>query len=110
MLLSQFSIIDRILKHLEMKEQDWTGSKSINRRTFMWQTGALSSASVIGLSGFTAKKKYKMGLQLFTVREPMAQDPKATLKKIASLGYEDLETYGFDGDQLMFYGMKAADF
>lgn len=93
-----------------MKEPDWTESKPMNRRAFMAQTGALASASIIGLSGFTSKKKYKMGLQLFTVREPMAQDPKATLKKIASLGYEDLETYGFDGDKLMFYGMKAADF
>ena len=43
-----------------------------------------------------AKKKYKMGLQLFTMRADMAKDAIGSLKKIASIGYEDLEIYGYD--------------
>ena len=84
----------------------------INRRNFIKQSGALISVAGIEMSGFTypEAKKYKMGLQLFTVRDAMADNAKDTLKKIASLGYQDLETYGYDGDQQKYYGMKAADF
>lgn len=55
-------------------------------------------------------KKYKMGLQLFTIRDAMAEDPVSSLKKAAGLGYQDLETYGFDPEKGMYYGFKAADF
>jgi len=85
-------------------------NQGISRRDFMWQSGVLAAASVVGLTGFAAaKKKYKMGLQLFTVRDAMARDTKATLKQIASLGYEDLETYGFDPGQMKYYGYNAAE-
>ena len=51
-----------------------------------------------------------MGLQLFTVRAAMASDVTGTLKKIAALGYEDLETYGFNPDEGKYYGLKATAF
>jgi sugar phosphate isomerase/epimerase len=84
----------------------------ISRRNFIKQSGALMSAASIGLSGFTVpdKKKYKMGLQLYTVRDAMASDTREALKKIASFGYQDLETYGYQSDQGKYYGMKAPDF
>ncbi len=41
-----------------------------------------------------------MGLQLFTVRDAMAKDVRGTLKIGKDLGYEDLETYGFDPDNV----------
>lgn len=82
------------------------------RRDFIRQTGILASATVFGLpsSSPLKAKKFKMGLQLFTIRDAMAKDPKATLKKAAALGYEDLETYGYGADQNTFYGIAAADF
>lgn len=51
-----------------------------------------------------------MGLQLFTIRDAMAKDPLGTLKTVASLGYQDLETYGYDGEKDMYYGYKSSDF
>lgn len=51
-----------------------------------------------------------MGLQLYTIRDAMAKDPVATLKKIASLGYEDLETFGYESTQGKYYGYKANEF
>jgi len=51
-----------------------------------------------------------MGLQLFTVREPLAKDVTGTIKKIASIGYEDCETYGYDPGQGKYYGLKASAF
>jgi sugar phosphate isomerase/epimerase len=84
----------------------------MNRRNFVRQTGALMSASLLTVPGFALvpPKKYKMGLQLFTVRRAMASDLTGTLKTIASIGYEDLETYGFDAEQGKYYGLKASDF
>ena len=41
-----------------------------------------------------AQPRYKMGLQLYTIRDAMARDVAGTLKRIAALGYEEVETYG----------------
>src|SRR5258706_15903035 len=86
--------------------------KFINRRDFMLQSASLMSASLITLPGFgdASAGKYKMGLQLFTVREPLAKDVTGTVKKIASIGYEDCETYGYDPDQVKSYELKATVF
>lgn len=54
--------------------------------------------------------KYKMGLQLYTVRDAMEADPKNCLQKVRDLGYEDLELYGFDGEKGEYYGMKSKEF
>lgn len=86
--------------------------QSISRRSFLQKSCALTSASLITLPDVAKSKKtkYKMGLQLFTVRDAMAGDPVGTIKKVASIGYEDLETYGFNAEQRSYYGLKAADF
>lgn len=84
----------------------------MNRRTFVKSTGALSAAALVPFHGFSLpqKPKFKMGLQLFTIRDALAKDPVATLKQVKALGYEDTEIYGYDGPKGTFYGMKAADF
>jgi sugar phosphate isomerase/epimerase len=84
----------------------------ISRRNFILRSGSLAAASLISSTGsaHTPAAKYKMGLQLFTVRGPLANDVVGTIKKIASIGYEDCETYGFDPDQGMYYGLKASEF
>ena len=51
-----------------------------------------------------------MGLQLFTVRGPLAEDVKGTIKKISSIGYQDCETYGFNAQQMQYYGIPALSF
>jgi sugar phosphate isomerase/epimerase len=50
----------------------------------------------------------KFGLQLWTVKEDMAKDTKATLKAVADAGYTQIES--FTGDTGIFWGMKPADF
>ena len=84
----------------------------INRRDFIVQSTSVASASLLALHGFThgSSAKYKMGLQLFTVREPLSKDVVGTIKKIASIGYEDCETYGYDPDKGQYYGLKASAF
>ena len=86
--------------------------RSINRRDFIVQSTSLVSASLLAMHGITAASsaKYKMGLQLFTVREPLTKDVTGTIKTIASIGYEDCETYGFEPEQVKYYGLKAPAF
>jgi sugar phosphate isomerase/epimerase len=87
-------------------------SQPTSRRDFFTQAAALLSASMFTARQATAatEKKYKMGLQLFTVRGPMRIDAAGTLKTVSGIGYEDLETYGFEPAQAKYYGMPAADF
>jgi sugar phosphate isomerase/epimerase len=40
----------------------------------------------------------------------MARDVEGTLARVAALGYEEVETYGFDPDRLAFYGLDAPVF
>lgn len=81
------------------------------RRHFL-QTSVLSTAGIlIAQSAMSSThKKYKMGLQLFTIREDLAKDVKGTLARVHAIGYEDTEIYGFNGEKRSYYGMPASDF
>ena len=86
--------------------------KLIRRKEFIFQSASLLTASLLTMRGIETapSSKYKMGLQLFTVRGPLAKDLEGTIKKIASIGYEDSETYGYDPDQGTYYGIKTSSF
>lgn len=58
---------------------------------------------------FSADKKYKMGLQLFTIRDAMAKAPLESLQKVVTMGYEDLETYGYEPVKGEYYGFKSKE-
>ena len=79
------------------------------RRTFL-EAAALASAGAIAPMSHAAPPRYKMGLQLFTIRDAMARDVAGTLKRIAALGYQEVETYGFDPEGIGYYKMPARDF
>ncbi|MEH6746858.1 MAG: TIM barrel protein [Maribacter arcticus] len=80
------------------------------RRTFLKQTGVLSVSSILPLSVLPLDPQFKMGLQLFTIRDAMAKDPIGSIKYARSLGYEDGEIYGYDGDNDTYYGIKSKEF
>jgi len=84
----------------------------IDRRKFIKQSSVLTTMALMPISNFAMpmKPKFKMGLQLFTIRDAMAKDPIAALKTAAALGYQDLETYGYDGEKDMYYGYSSSDF
>jgi sugar phosphate isomerase/epimerase len=85
------------------------GHTMISRRTFMQQTGAFASAAVFS-PAVQPRRRYKMGLQLFTVRAAMSRDVEGTLKRVAGMGYEEFETYGFDPERMRYYGLSAKEF
>ena len=72
---------------------------------------ALATA-ILPVTGFSMKsnKEYKIGLQLFTIRDAMEKDVIGSLQAVRELGYEDLEIYGYNGAEGSYYGYKSADF
>lgn len=74
----------------------------VNRRQAL-KTGALATAATL-LSRFDAlaASPKNVGLQLYTLREEMAKDAKGTLKKVADIGYKEVESFGYNGQ---FFGM-----
>jgi len=82
----------------------------MDRRTILKRSAAFCAVGALATqTDATAKPRYRMGLQLYTVREPMARDAVGTLKQAAALGYVNFETYGFEPESVKYYGMSASD-
>ncbi|MDQ2863735.1 MAG: sugar phosphate isomerase/epimerase [Bacteroidota bacterium] len=81
-----------------------------SRRNFLKTSGvlAVSSFLISDLVRAAARKSVTdVGLQLYTVRNEMLKDNVGTLKKIASLGYKEIESAG--SEKGSFYGFKPAE-
>ncbi len=78
-----------------------------SRRIFIQQASILATAAIVSPS-FILKEHYKLGLQLYTIREAMSSDLKGTLQKISSFGYEEVEIYGFSN--MKYYGLDPKTF
>jgi sugar phosphate isomerase/epimerase len=76
-----------------------------SRRTFLRQVAALALAAPA--TAAPARRRYKLGLQLYTLRAALARDVDGTLERAAGMGYEEVETYGFDPQRLAYYGLPA---
>lgn len=50
----------------------------------------------------------RFGIQLYSVKEEMAKNPKEVLKQLASYGYKQVES--FEGEQGMYFGMSHTEF
>ena len=74
------------------------------RRTFLKNSALLSAGLMVAPSALKPKKQL-IGLQLYTVRDAMAKDPKGTLARVAKIGYNSVEGATYTGDE-KFYGMK----
>jgi sugar phosphate isomerase/epimerase len=85
-----------------------------NRRDFfkISATGALGLMLAGPLAAKTIggvdKKKFGVGLQLYTIRDAMAADVAGSLKKVAGLGYEYLELANYSNGK--FYGFAPKEF
>lgn len=79
----------------------------MERRHFLQALG-LGAAGLYTKDLFGGVSKAKsMALQLYTVRDAVAKDLEGTLAKLAALGYNELEIYGYDGT---FFGKTPAEF
>lgn len=81
-----------------------------SRRSFLKTSGALAAGSLLypNLSGaFGIDPTKHVGVQLYTVRKEMLADNVGTLKKLASLGYKEIESAG--SDKGYYYGLKPSE-
>lgn len=83
-----------------------------NRRTFVKQAGSLALGGIAlsqGLTGlFDQKKRYDLGVQLYTLMAVIDADTKGVLKQVAGLGYKNIESaFSRQGG---FYGKSAKEF
>lgn len=88
-------------------------NKTQSRRDFL----KISAAGAIGLTTLgsfamkpkvNGKIKHAVGIQLYTLRDAMAADPKGTLKKVAAIGYKQLELASYSNGK--FYGFAPKEF
>ncbi|MCX6216188.1 sugar phosphate isomerase/epimerase [Spirosoma sp.] len=83
-------------------------SSNITRQQFL-KMGALAASAALmpQLDVFAATSK-KVGLQLYTLRDLMAKDPEGTLRKVAQLGYKEVEPFGYSDGK--FFGKTPKEF
>ncbi len=85
----------------------------MERKEFLKITGGLALAGLASTSGLASptaesKKLKNFGIQLWSVRDDLAKDPKGVLKQLASYGYKQIES--FEGSKGMFWGMTNTEF
>jgi sugar phosphate isomerase/epimerase len=84
---------------------------SYDRRKFLKTTTAGIAMSALTsdiLACKSASIAGKIGLQLYTLRDVIPNDPKGVLKQVAAMGYNEIES--FEGKTGMFWGMSNTEF
>ncbi len=87
---------------------------NLSRRSFLKTSGLFASGLTVGSLPFLkASEKANQGispfgLQLYTLRDVIVDDPQGTLGKVAGYGYKQIESY--EGPQGMFWGMGNTGF
>lgn len=84
----------------------------MKRRDFIEKTTLACAALPLAVPhwSFDTIAKYKLGLQLYSVRDAMAKNPLETLKQLKAMGYQDFEIYGFNPNSKQIYGYTVEQF
>jgi sugar phosphate isomerase/epimerase len=85
----------------------------MNRRTFIQHsavaaTGSLLLPSLVGCNPPKEKIAKNMGLQLYTLRDVIFKDLQGTLKKVADIGYTEVETFSYNDGKI--FGQPFSDY
>lgn len=81
----------------------------MNRKTFLFQSTALAAGAMLFPSACARKSKSKAnnmmapGLQVYTIREALAEDFKGSMQRIADLGYVNIELFAYRDGQYFGY-------
>jgi len=90
-----------------------TTRRSFLQKSSLAAMAAFLSPSVIANTLAQAPKVSKIGIGLFTLREQLTADVRATITNVAKIGYNQVETYyGYPGKYEVkgFWGLEAKDF
>ena len=85
----------------------------MKRNEFLKLSGGFALAGLASKSGFASlaeesAKLKNFGIQLWSVRDDLAKDPKGVLKQLSSYGYKQIES--FEGGKGIFWGMSNTEF
>ncbi|MBE8713233.1 sugar phosphate isomerase/epimerase family protein [Sphingobacterium hungaricum] len=87
-----------------------------SRRNFIKNTGLGLSAAVLFPHLFSCESSKKadgpfanVGLQLFTLRDQLAQDAQLVLKNVSTIGYSHVETFGVDLAKNSFWNLTVPE-
>lgn len=90
-----------------------TTRRNFIKKTSLGLAGAYFGTSI--LSGCTNSIQKgegpfaNIGLQIYSLRDLLTQDPKLTLETVAKIGYSHIETFGLDVNTNSFWGVKIPD-
>jgi sugar phosphate isomerase/epimerase len=81
----------------------------VSRRSFLQKAASISAGALIIPSLATAAfaKVKSVGIQLYTVRKEMLEDATGTLKKVAALGFTEIESARSDKGN--YYGLSSKE-
>jgi sugar phosphate isomerase/epimerase len=84
------------------------------RRDFLKQTGVLMAGSSLAMNSlldFSTRANVKhLGVQLWSVRDDMNKDPKATIEGLAKMGYKEVEGFGYDVATNKIFGIDFNEY
>lgn len=81
----------------------------MNRKTFLFQSTALAAGAMLFPSACARESKSSSantmapGLQVYTIREALAEDFKGSMQRIADLGYVNIELFAYRDGQYFGY-------
>lgn len=85
----------------------------MNRKTFLVQSSALAAGAMLfpsacaGDSESRTGNKIAPGLQVYTIRDAIAEDFEGSLKKVADLGYQNIELFAYSDGH--YFGYPIAE-
>ncbi len=79
------------------------------RRSFLKTTSVLSAGVLVLPScNMSVEENKNIGLQLYTLRDPLASDPAGTLSKVGEIGFNTVELAGYEDRAI--YGVPVKEF
>jgi sugar phosphate isomerase/epimerase len=82
--------------------------QKISRKSFIKAGAFALAAPMLSKLDFAPKASSKIGLQLYTLRNEISKDLEGTLKKVAAIGYKEVELFGYSDGK--FFGKTSAEF
>lgn len=87
---------------------------SYSRRSFLKKSGLLATGMAVGTLPFlkscgpAGPDHNPFGLQLYTLRDVIGDDPEGVIRQVAEFGYKQIESY--EGQMGMYWGMGNTGF
>lgn len=77
------------------------------RRSALKQISLITAGSMLAANSWAGKKQKNIGVQLYTLRNDLAGDAQGSIRKVAALGFKEVENFGYNGK---FFGMDAKSY